>query len=90
MVHYGNLTKGDDMIKLQTLTNIGDYLDDWRLSFPRFVSYDELDNFKEQSCSLTEFNHEYVKQLGDCDYGFSGTIGFPIDNNTVMLIDWCE
>ena len=87
---FDKVDKGECLISAETLNNISSYCDGWVLSLPKFFSYDELDGFEKQDCELSEFEFEYIRQSGCADFGFTGTIGFPINKNTVMLIDYTE
>lgn len=41
------------------------------------VSFPDLTGFSKQETDIDIFPIEFVKQKGDADYGFNGTIYFP-------------
>jgi len=60
------------------------------LMFPRLEFAPDLTDFQQQPSDLFGVNQEWVKQSGDDEHGFRGTLAFKLPNEVMMMIDFYD
>jgi len=67
---------------------------DINYQFPRIKSIDssDLKGFTKQESNINGVDFEWIKQQGDADWGFAGTLAIeiPLSDGHYIFIDYCD
>ena len=60
------------------------------ITFPKIVNNPDLSDFQKQGSNLESADFEWVKQMGDDDYGFHGETVYQLTGDSYLIMEWHE